>query len=232
MPLAIVTGGSSGLGLAIVKAMRHIPGFTVVDWSLETGVDVTDETSIMLHGSKIALEHHRVDVLVNCAGINQLMPIPHLTKAHFENHMAVNAIGILHTVRVLLPIMEGGTVCNVISNAARVPMRQSLAYCASKAAAEMMTKQMARELGIDSYGLTVFGVSPNRLAGTAMSKSVDAQVAELRGWSPEQVENEQRNRLSTRQETNPNMVAELIAFLLSHKPRHEYLHGCVLELGA
>ena len=41
MSTIVVTGGSSGLGKAIVTALTACD-WPVADWSLETGVDVTD----------------------------------------------------------------------------------------------------------------------------------------------------------------------------------------------
>jgi NAD(P)-dependent dehydrogenase (short-subunit alcohol dehydrogenase family) len=74
-----------------------------------------------------------------------------LNEYIFDHVMAVNAKGIFLVTQALLSVLAAtnGTVCNIISNASHVPMTNSLAYNASKAAAMMMTKQMARELWRD-----------------------------------------------------------------------------------
>jgi NAD(P)-dependent dehydrogenase (short-subunit alcohol dehydrogenase family) len=145
------------------------------------------------------------------------------------DHIAVNSASILNTVQALWPKLRGGgTVCNVISNASHMPMRMSLAYNASKAAAAMMTRQIARELG---PAVTVFGVSPNRLQGTPMSMEVDKQVSALRGWTWEETRQKQLEALPIGEETDPATLAEFIGFLLSNKRRHRYLHGAILEYG-
>lgn len=231
MSIAVVTGGKGGLGSLIVKELV-LRGYVVFIWDLPD-LDVTDPASVFKEANALAKSFGeapaRVDVLVNCAGYNKLHRFADLGGIEFDQHMAVNARSILLCARALLPMLAGGTVCNIISNASHMPMRHSLAYNASKAAAEMMTRQMARELGDD--GMTIFGVSPNRLKGTPMSESVDQQVAEIRGLTRNEVAAMQALKMPTGEETEPEVVAEFIGFLLSRKTRHKYLHGSVLEYG-
>jgi NAD(P)-dependent dehydrogenase (short-subunit alcohol dehydrogenase family) len=110
-------------------------------------------------------------------------------------------------------------------------MTNSLVYNASKGAAHIMTLQMAREL-TKRYGITVFGVSPARLAGTGMSRYIDDRVTGLRGWTKEQADEYQRAALVTGKEIPPSRCAEFITWLLSEKERHEHLSGCVIPYGA
>lgn len=222
--IVVVTGAASGLGRCIARRVCKDVG-AVYMWDLPH-VDVTEKTSII----RAAAQIDKVDVLVNCAGVNQLAKIEDIDEHTFDRHMHVNARGMLWTVQCLLPRLSGGTVCNIISNASHMPMTASLAYGASKAAAALMTKTMARELW-PTYGITVFGVSPNRLAGTLMSKSVDEQVARQRNWSPAQTARNQRNALPINEETEPDVLAEFIVWLLAEKHRHKYLHGCIIPYG-
>ena len=87
-----------------------------------------------------------------------------------------------------------GTVLNIVSNASHMPMTTSLAYNASKGAAHIMTLQLAREL-TKKHGITVFGISPNKLRGTEMSKDIEDQVVKHRGWTKEYAEQYQLNAL-------------------------------------
>jgi hypothetical protein len=77
----------------------------------------------------------------------------------------------------------------------------------------------------------VFGVSPNRMAGTGMSASVDQSVAEMRNISLQEVAALQSSKMPIGEETDPSVVAEFVAFLLAKKERHKYLHGCVIPYG-
>ena len=223
---AIVTGGEGGLGRAIVTELRMMD-YNVVSWDIVNGVDVTSAGNICEEVGELPFKN--LDVLVNCAGVATLSPIEK-SSIDFWNSMAVNAYGILNTTRELLPMLHGGTICNIVSDAAHRPMTYSLPYNASKAAALMMTKQMARELK-KTHDITVFSVSPNRMKCTGMSASVDKQVAKLRGWTDEEVMRKQSEGLASGMETDPAMVAEFVAFLLSKKERHIYLNGCDMQYG-
>ena len=151
----------------------------------------------------------------------------------WDKVMDVNAKGIYMMSRACLPslIKNKGTILNIVSNAAHMPMTCSLAYNASKGAAHIMTLQMAREL-TKKHGITVFGIAPNKLSGTGMSESIDEQVVKTRGWANAYARQYQLNGLLTGEETPPQRLAEFIAYLLQSKEHHKYLTGCILPYGA
>jgi 3-oxoacyl-[acyl-carrier protein] reductase len=221
----LVTGGDSGLGLAIVTALRA-QGHNVLSYDLKDGNDVRyPEDSPGL--TSVAW-----DVLVNCAGVNRINWLEQVTERDWDAVMDTNVKGIFKMTQFLLPtlLQTGGTVLNIVSNAAHMPMRCSAAYNASKGAALILTKQLAREL--TSKGVTVFSVSPNKLRDTEMSRSIDQQVVATRGWTIEEAQKYQLAGLLTGEETPPEACAEFIAFLLSSKERHKYLAGCDVPYGA
>ena len=231
-PRAIVTGGSSGLGAHIVAELRSM-GMKVHDWSRETGVDVTNFNSVfdaIMRDLADDVSIANVDILINCAGINRIEWFDRISEADFDLVMATNAKALWMVTAALLDRLRGGTVLNIVSNASHMPMTHSIAYNASKGAAEIMTKQMARELS-KTHGLTVFGVSPNRLRDTGMTDYINQRVCELRGWTPEQAAEYQLKALPAGEETSPAALAEFIGFLLSTKERHKYLNGCIMQYG-
>jgi NAD(P)-dependent dehydrogenase (short-subunit alcohol dehydrogenase family) len=225
----IVTGASSGLGAALKRELE-LAGHSVHDWSLETGVNITDYCSVVLACENLGV---MIDCLINCAGVNEINMIEDTSLAVWDRVMDTNARGIFYCARELIKggHLRGGTIVNIVSNASHVPMTSSIAYNASKAAAAIMTKQMARELG-PRYGTTVFAVSPNKMSGTGMSEYIDKRVCDVRGWTPEQAKAYQLAALPAREETPPELVAEFIAFLLSSKHRHKFLAGCDIPYGA
>ena len=147
--------------------------------------------------------------------------------------MDINAKGIFVMSKwALIPLIDSkGTILNVVSNASHMPMTCSIAYNASKGAAHIMTQQMAREL-TKKYGITVFGISPNKLRGTEMSNDIEEQVVRDRGWAPAYAQDYQRKALLTGEETEPTVLADFIAYLLKSKQNHKYLSGCVFPYGA
>lgn len=229
--LAIVTGGSSGLG-ACIKRRLDKEVCHVIDWSLETGVDVTDKKDIQKAITTMLMRYpDGPDILINCAGFNQPEFITELSEIHWDMTLCVNAKAIWLTAKYLASHLYGGTICNIVSNASHIPMTHSIAYNASKAAAAIMTRQMAKELW-QTHNITVFGVSPNKMKDTRMTKEVDVRVAELRKETSQQSKNYQLTKLLTGVETDPDVVAEFICWLLAEERRHKYLAGCIMEYGA
>lgn len=256
--VAVVTGDSSGLGFELASQL-NAAGFNVFGISLDTDgdtrpwkhykADVADSKSLVMPACDIEEAMSRLTengfmpacnevddfhfVLINCAGVNDIDWLEQFTEKQWDRVMDTNAKGIYLVTRAFLDILRAtkGTLVNVVSNAAHMPMTCSLAYNASKAAAHIMTLQLAREL-TKKHGITVFGIAPNRMSGTQMSADIDRMVTKTRGWTKEQAQEYQRNGLVTGEETDPAMVAEILTFLLSKKERHCFLSGCILPMGA
>ena len=222
MARILVTGSAHGLGAALVLALRE-DGHEVLEYDRLHGYDVRQPD---LDGIGA------LDVLINNAGVNRINWLEDVSEAEWDEVIDVNVKGIFKMTQKCLPLLakSRGTVVNIVSNAAHMPMTCSLAYNASKGAADIMTKQLAREL-TKKWGITVFGIAPNKLAGTKMSRSIDDQVIETRGWTREQTVAYQLQGLLTGMETPPERVAEFVAFLLSTKERHQHLSGCILPYG-
>ena len=188
-----------------------------------------------------------IDVLINCAGISPLEWIENGTDDQWDNIFDTNCKGIYNMTRAALPYLSakegygrrynafgggyGGTILNIGSTAAYTPMTTTHIYCASKAAVHMQTLQMARELK-PRHDIDVFAIAPNVLEGTGISKSVQAQVPGLRGWTAEDAEAMQKKMTPAGQRTPPIRVAELIAYLLQSKEHHKYLTGTIIPYGA
>jgi NAD(P)-dependent dehydrogenase (short-subunit alcohol dehydrogenase family) len=222
----VITGASSGLGAYISKAIYSSGTFKISNWSLETGVDVSSRWSVEVASSKI----ESLDILINCAGVNEIDYIEQTREADWDDVLDTNAKGIWLTAKYLVSKMRGGTILNIVSNASHVPMTGSIAYNASKAAAAIMTQQMHRELW-KTHQITVFGISPNKLKGTGMSTYIEQRVCDMRGWSPAEAQAYQLAALPINEETDPVTLAEFITFLLITKERHKYLGGCIIPYG-
>lgn len=207
----IVTGARSGIGAAIADALE-VWGHSVYRADLPE-LDVRNPGVIARH----------IDILVNCAGTNRLDWLGDVKEADWHRIMDTNAMGILKMTQACLDSLRArrGTVLNITSDAAWRPMRTSIAYNASKAAAHMMTIQMAREL----HDVTVFGIAPGPIAGTGMSEQVAHDVLRTRGQNFPQVP-------CIGGDIDLATLAEFVAFLLSDKRRHAALSGCIIPYGA
>ena len=223
MSKILITGSKKGLGLSLKNKLLE-QGHRVYDY------DISDNNDVV----KPKLEHIKeLDVLINNAGINIIDWLDDFTEEQWDKVLDTNTKGIFMMSKACLPLLikSKGTILNIVSNASHMPMTCSLAYNASKGAGHIMTLQLAREL-TKKYGITVFGVSPNKLSNTGMSNSIDEQVVRTRGWTKEYAVEYQLNGLLTGEETPPELVAEFISFLLKDKQNHKFLTGCIIPYGA
>ena len=183
-------------------------------------------------------------ILVNCAGVNYIDWFDQANFSKFDELMAINVKAGLLLSQVLLGrkpnVIPGdektffsgtGAILNIVSNASHVPMTNSVFYNASKGAFHIATLALAREIR-KTHGVCVFGISPNKLANTGMSKYIEERVPDLRGWTPEQAASYQLSALPAGEETDPAMLAEFIAFLLSKPERHKFLTNTIIPYGA
>jgi NAD(P)-dependent dehydrogenase (short-subunit alcohol dehydrogenase family) len=127
-------------------------------------------------------------------------------------------------------LKNGGTILNIISNAAIKPMTNSAIYNSSKAGSALLTKQMAREL-TQHYDITVFGISPNKVVPTKMSDYVDDVVPILRGWSKEFAKRYELANTPCKEYTDLEVFTDYIIYLLSEKINHKFLNGNIIEYG-
>lgn len=224
--------------------------------------DLTDAGESMLIAAKIKEEtEHRVrlmlagtiletavpeiyPVLINCAGVNYIEWFDQADFTQFDRLMDINVKAGLMLIQNLIgfkpPLIQSdlenwfrgtGAIVNIVSNASHVPMTNSAFYNASKGAFHIATLALARELR-KTHGICVFGVSPNKLSGTGMSAYIEAKVPDLRGWTPAQAAQYQLAALPAGEETDPNELAEFLAYLLSAPRRHKYLTNTILPYGA
>jgi NAD(P)-dependent dehydrogenase (short-subunit alcohol dehydrogenase family) len=221
----LVTGSANGLGFAIQEALL-VAGHEVIEF------DNAHHWPNRVQAPPLWLRDiDRLDGLINCAGINSNEWFEHLSYDTFEWLMSVNAWGAVAMTQSVLEQLKAskGFVCNIVSNAAHIPMTSSLAYNASKAAALMITKQMAHEL-TPKHGITVFSVSPNKLRGTNMSREIEANVCHVRGWTKEYAAEYQKKALMHGLESEPSAVAEFITNLIV-SGQYKFMSGCDIPFG-
>jgi 2-hydroxycyclohexanecarboxyl-CoA dehydrogenase len=199
--VALVTGGGRGIGRAIVLALARagcdvavadVLGDEAATAAAEaTGlgaralgvrVDVTAAEDVAGALAAAREELGPIEVLVNCAGWDELRPFLETDEAFWQRVIAINYLGCLRTTHGALPSMAEsgwGRVVNIGSDAARVGSSQEAVYAGAKAAVVAFTKTIAREFA--RRGVTANVVCPGPtdtplLQGMARASSDSARL--------------------------------------------------------
>jgi NAD(P)-dependent dehydrogenase (short-subunit alcohol dehydrogenase family) len=164
--LSVVVGGASGIGAAVVAAERAL-GRTVVVWDRAPGgvdqvVDVRDDAALAAAARATMAAHGLPARVTVTAGIGHAGTVLGTERAAWDDVFAVNVGGPTSVLRHLGgPLVDAGAVASfvvVTSVSGTLVDRGMGPYCASKAAADMVVKVAAAELG--QHGIRVNAVAP------------------------------------------------------------------------
>lgn len=90
-----------------------------------------------------------VDMLVNCAGVNSAIPYAEITEADWHRVIDANLTATHLACQQFAPHMaqqrHGGSILNIGSVTAHLPLSKVFAYAAAKAGVVNLTKNLARE---------------------------------------------------------------------------------------
>ena len=180
----LVTGGSRGLGRAIVEAFARAGAKVAFTYSkhdqdaqdtlarLEAlraqakvfKGSVADSAHVQKTVSDVVAAWGGIDVLVNNAGVNEILPIPLIEEAEWDALMAVNVKGpYLFSRACLKPMIKAksGAILNIGSFASERLIEAPVHYATSKSALRGFTESLAREVG--RWGIRVNLLSPGLL---------------------------------------------------------------------
>jgi len=180
----LVTGGSRGLGRAMCEAFADAGAKIAFTYRTDTADaeatraalqargcdplvfqgDVADSAHVKDVVGTIVKDWGGVDVLVNNAGITQILPIALLEEADFDAVIATNVKGPYLFSRAVLRSMiraKSGHILNIGSFASERVIEAPLHYAAAKSALRGMTESLAREVG--RYNIKVNLLSPGLL---------------------------------------------------------------------
>lgn len=184
--VAVVTGGAGGIGSAISRTLAQAGATVVITYNSDSvranallgtlsgeghavvQASVTDGESLGRLAGFVAQRYGRLDLLVNNAGVTT--PVPHddldgLTDEWIDRIFKTNWRGAFAMIRACQPLLamdEGGLVVNISSVAGQTGIGSNVAYCASKAAMDSMTRSLARAL---APAIRVVSVSPGWVLG-------------------------------------------------------------------
>ena len=233
--VAIVTGGTRGMGQAISIELAKRGNIVCAAYRSneesaketlkkiqelvpESGiykVDVSQEQEIKRFVSEIGTKFGRIDILVNNAGIFDFRFMDEMDGEYLDRVLNTNfksQFFMLQNAAEYMKKNHYGRVANASSISGRFADCGLVAYAASKAGVDMMTKIGAAELG--PYNISVNAYAP----GIIHTDMTDAMIQE-RG--DEQVRDLCLNRFGTGED-----VAALVGFLTS--PEGGYVTGEII----
>ncbi|HEX6487995.1 MAG TPA: SDR family oxidoreductase [Candidatus Dormibacteraeota bacterium] len=159
MTRAVVTGAAGGIGAAICRRLAA-EGLEVIATDLE-GADVRLDITDHAAAAALAERLGPVDVLVNNAGWDRVMPFLETDAELWERVIRVNLlgpIGVTHAFARGMAERGSGRIVNIASDAGRVGSSGEVVYSAAKGGVIAFTKGLARELA--RYKVNVNCVCP------------------------------------------------------------------------
>jgi 3-oxoacyl-[acyl-carrier protein] reductase len=167
--VAIVTGASKGIGASIAKHFAAEGASVVVNYvSSKEGADRVVSEINEKGGKAIAVQANvskkddikrlfsetnktfgQLDILVNNASVYEFLPLEEITEEHFHKQFDLNVLGPILTVQQAVKYFgtNGGNIINISSLGSKKAVPNTSVYSATKGALDIVTRNLAAELG-------------------------------------------------------------------------------------
>ncbi|HTV77503.1 MAG TPA: glucose 1-dehydrogenase [Steroidobacteraceae bacterium] len=215
--VAIVTGASKGIGAEVARELAAAGAAVVVNYagsragaeSVVSAIRAADGKAIAVQAdvAKTADVQRLVaqtieafgapDILVNNAGVYEFAPLEAITAEHFHRQFDTNVLGLLQVTQEVARHIgpAGGSVINISSVVSRLNLPGSSVYAGTKAAVDLITRVLAKELGprkirvnaVNPGMIETEGARAQGIIGSDFEKDVLAQTPLKRIGQPEDV---------------------------------------------
>ena len=175
--------------------------------------NVSDEDQVSTNLKKIVNKYHKIDILVDNAGIVRDKTMAKLSYADWDIVIKTNLYGPFLVTREILPIMIEkcqGRIINISSIVGQVGNFGQSNYSAAKAGLIGLTKSLAKEVA--RYKITVNAICPGFIE-TEMTAGIPKEIMQTKILP----------KIALKRLGKPQEVAELALFLASDKS--EYITG-------
>lgn len=240
--IVFITGSAQGLGysmaekfaaegshivLADIKAEKVVESAKAIadKYGVETmpvQLDVSSVPAIIEAFAKVKERFGRLDVLVNCAGIQIRCPSKEFPEEKYDKVLDINLKGTFFCCQQAGVLMgeKGGAIVNISSGNSVRPTPGRAPYAISKAGVNALTKVLAAEWGEDVNGkhaIRVNAIAPGFIATDLLLDGLHMGII-----SEKQIE----AVLPYRRMATPEEIADVAVFLASDEAR--YVTGQVL----
>ena len=204
---ALVTGGTSGIGRMIAEAYVRAGArvlvasrkadaveSTVAELSQfgeveGTTANLSTEDGCRALADWVAERTDRLDILVNNAGAVWGAPLADHDEAAWSRVLDLNVKGVFHMTRFLRPLLDAASsegepsrVINIGSvDGLQVPMMETYAYSASKAAVHQLTRHLASQL---APSITVNAIAPGPFQSKMMRATLEVAGEQIARTNP------------------------------------------------
>ena len=211
----LVTGGTGVIGLSIIE-LFYKKGFNVIaagiakanntkifkkkfssKRSLTINAELTSSKNVKKVIASSLRKFKKIDVLINCAGIQFVMPIEKYPEKVWRKMMDINLTTPFLFTKELLPVMrknKWGRIVNIASTHGLIGSVNKSAYTASKHGLVGLTKVTALETAKDPItcnslcpGFVLTELIQDQIKAVAKNKNIpflDARVEMLRDKQP------------------------------------------------
>jgi uncharacterized oxidoreductase len=181
----LITGGSAGIGLAFARKFLELGNQVIVTGRRQTSLDqlkasypklhtiqsdVADSSQVSSLAQRVKADYPKLDVLMNNAGImlQRNLRVRTADLDELTTEMDINLGGVIRTTSAFIDILTAnkGTLINVSSGLAFVPLSSAPIYCATKAAIHSYTQSLRFQL--EEAGVEVIELMPSAVK-TALS---------------------------------------------------------------
>ena len=222
----LITGASRGLGralatdlhgrgYAVVATARNVADLADLDAAEKLPLDVCDAPSL----EAAVAATGDLDVLVNNAALTVQGPVEAIPADVFRSVLETNVLGPLRLMQAFLPGMRrrgGGTIVNVSSGGVRSAPPFQGTSSASKAALELLSQTLRRE--VESFNVRVVVVSAGGIR-TEMRARQERYSSAVYGRAVEEFEARMAHYEEQAGGSSPEEIAaEIVALLDQPEP--------------
>ncbi|XP_043483853.1 L-xylulose reductase [Leptopilina heterotoma] len=214
----LVTGAGQGIGkelskrlsnckatvIALSKTQKHLDNLKAENPKIETiCADLKDWNATR----RIVQSVLPIDLLVNNAGVALLKPFLEATSEDFDLTFDVNVKAVMNISQIvakdLIQRKMPGSIVNLSSQASEAALKNHTVYCASKGALQMLTRNMALELG------------PHKIRVNSVNPTVVLTEMGRLGWSNPEKAQEMLHKIPLGRFAEVDEVVDAVVFLLS-----------------